>query len=141
MGLEAKLPDGVLLASIEKLVARTRAAGLQTDLLVDGVPRDVSPAFALCAYRIVQEGLTNTIKHAGPARATVRLRWAEERLELEIADDGHGPSPSDTGRAGHGIAGMRERAALHHGSVQTLPAKGGGYLVRASLSLIGMEAR
>jgi signal transduction histidine kinase len=128
------------LASIENLVARTRAAGLQTDLLVDGVPRDVSPAFALCAYRIVQEGLTNTIRHAGPARATVRLRWAEERLELEIADDGHGPSASDTGRAGHGIVGMRERAALHQGSVQTLPADGGGYLVRASLSLIGMEA-
>jgi MYXO-CTERM domain-containing protein len=129
------------LATIEDLVVRTRAAGLETDLLVDGVPRDVSPALALCAYRIVQEGLTNTIKHAGPARATVRLRWADERLVLEIADDGRGPLAVDGGRGGHGIIGMRERAALHHGSVQIAAGDGRGYLVRASLPLRGGDAR
>jgi MYXO-CTERM domain-containing protein len=129
------------LATIEDLVVRTREAGLETDLLVDGIPKDVSPALALCAYRIVQEGLTNTIKHAGPARATVRLRWAEERLELEIADDGRGSVTDDRGPAGHGIIGMHERAALHHGSVQVMARNGSGYLVRASLPLIGGDGR
>jgi signal transduction histidine kinase len=129
------------IATIEDLVARTRAAGLETDLLVDGMPKDVSPALALCAYRIVQEGLTNTIKHAGPARATVRLRWADERLELEIADDGRGSAAIDHGPAGHGIIGMRERAALHQGSVQIAAGNGRGYLVHASLPLISGDGR
>jgi signal transduction histidine kinase len=138
-GIElAPLPG---LATIEDLVARTRAAGLETELLIDGMPRDVSPALALCAYRIVQEGLTNAIKHAGPARATVRLRWADERLELEVADNGRGPADIDCGRAGHGIIGMRERAALHQGSVQIGAETGRGYLVRASLPLIGGDGR
>jgi MYXO-CTERM domain-containing protein len=137
----SKLAPQPGLATIEDLVVRTRAAGLETDLLVDGIPKDISPALALCAYRIVQEGLTNTIKHAGPARATVRLHWAQERLELEIADDGRGSVTSHRGSSGHGIIGMRERAALHQGSVQITTRNGSGYLVRASLPLIGGNGR
>jgi len=123
------------LASIEELVERTRAAGLQIDLTVHGEPREVSPALALCVYRIVQEGLTNTIKHAGPARASVRMSWDDGLLELEIADDGGGPRADSNGR-GHGLVGMRERAALHHGSVDAGCGRDGGYRVRALLPLV-----
>ena len=80
------------LADIKELIARTRAAGLATDLRVEGQPATLSPALDLCAYRIVQEALTNAIKHAGPARAEVRLRWAHDALELEVSDDGRGPA-------------------------------------------------
>lgn len=124
------------LASIEDLVARTREAGLETDLAVDGEPREVSPALALCVYRIVQEGLTNAIKHAGPARASVRLSWGDDCLELDIADDGCGPRTAHNGRVAHGLVGIRERAALHDGSVEMGARPGGGYRVRASLPLL-----
>jgi len=123
------------LANIEELVARTRAAGLETGLRIDGTPREVSPALALCAYRIVQEGLTNTIKHAGEARASVRMSWSEDRLELEIEDDGRGPLKLNGTAPGHGIIGMRERAALHHGVVQLEQGSAGGCLLRATLPL------
>jgi signal transduction histidine kinase len=127
------------LASIDDLIMRTRALGLDTELTVDGRPREVSPALALCAYRIVQEGLTNTIKHAGPARAMVRMSWNEDHLELEIADDGRGPGDQSNGRVGHGLVGMRERAALHQGRVEAGAGQGGGYRVQASLPLIARE--
>lgn len=124
------------LADLDLLLSRTRASGLATDLLVDGEPLAVSPALDLCAYRIVQEALTNAIKHAGPANAQVRLRWQEDALELEISDDGRGPGAADSGRDGHGIAGMNERAALHGGSIYTgASARGGGFTVRARLPL------
>lgn len=125
------------IANIEDLVLRTRAAGLETELTVDGEPTRVSPALALCAYRIVQESLTNTIKHAGAARAKVRISWERGQLGLEIADDGHGSTAGDLGRSGHGVIGMRERAGLHRGSVDVGGATDGGYRVRASLPLDG----
>jgi signal transduction histidine kinase len=128
------------LASIEDLIARTRASGLETELTVDGQPREVSPALALCIYRIVQEGLTNTLKHAGPARATVRMSWDENRLEFEIADDGRGAGGQSNGRVGHGLVGMRERAALHQGWVQAR-AEPGGYRVQAWFPLIAPDLR
>jgi signal transduction histidine kinase len=141
LGVFGSLPRGPQpgLASIGELVERTRAAGLKTDLTVDGEPRDVSPALALCVYRIVQEGLTNTIKHAGRAQATVRMSWDENRLELEVADDGQGPAPDRDGRVGHGLIGILERAALHHGSVEVGAGPAGGYRVFASLPLAGEE--
>ena len=129
------------LASIEELVERTRAGGLKTELIVDGEPLEISPALALCIYRIVQEALTNTIKHAGPATASVRMSWDEDRLEFEIADDGCGPRAGPNGRVGHGLVGMRERAALHHGAVQAGADRGGGYRVRASLPLVAGSDR
>jgi signal transduction histidine kinase len=123
------------LADVEALVQRTRVAGLPTDLLIEGPPKPVSPALALCAYRIVQESLTNAIRHAGPARATVRLRWETDQLQLEIADNGRGPAAVNGRRIGHGLIGMRERAALHDGVVYAGAETSGGYLVRASLPL------
>lgn len=123
------------LANIEELVARTSAAGLQTQLEVDGTPTDISPALALCAYRIVQEGLTNTIKHAGPARASVRMSWRDDLLELEVEDDGYGPARTPEPGAGHGIIGMRERAALHRGVVRIERGSAGGCLLHATLPL------
>jgi signal transduction histidine kinase len=88
----------------------------------------------LSAYRIVQEALTNTLKHAGAQQATVRVRYAEREIELEIADDGHGP-PANGGGAGHGLAGLHERAALYGGVVEAGPGPNGGFLVRAVLPL------
>jgi signal transduction histidine kinase len=125
------------LADIDALVRRTRAAGLMADLHIEGSPGPVSPVLGLCAYRIAQEALTNVIKHAGPARATVRVRWEMDRLELEIADTGCGPPAGHAARTGRGLIGMRERAALHDGQVRTGAGPGGGYLVRASLPFSG----
>jgi signal transduction histidine kinase len=125
------------LGDIDALVQRTRMAGLTTDLHIEGLPGPISPALGLCAYRIVQEALTNAIKHAGPARATVRVRSEMGRLELEIADNGDGPPVSDATRVGRGLIGMRERAALHGGDVRTGAGPSGGYLVRASLPFSG----
>ena len=124
------------LADVPKLVSRTRAAGLQTELLVVGQQRPLSPALDLCAYRIVQEALTNTIKHAGPASATVRMSWASAALELEVFDDGRRQrTPSAGPNGGHGIAGMRERVRIHGGRLHAGPRIGGGFAIHASLPL------
>jgi signal transduction histidine kinase len=127
------------LEDLEELVARTNAAGVAASMRIEGRPASVSPGLGLCAYRVVQEALTNTIKHAGPTRAEVALRWHPDVLELVVADDGRSagngrPSPHPAG--GHGIAGMRERVALHGGHVVAGPAPGGGFAVRASIPLI-----
>ena len=122
------------LADLEDLIARTRSAGLSTSLRVDGEPITVPAALDLCAYRIVQEALTNAIKHAGPARAEVRLRWARDALEVEVSDDGRG-AVDVNGASGHGIAGMRERAALYGGTLAAGPDPGRGFSVRAHLPL------
>ena len=129
------------LADVSGLLARTRAAGIETDLRVVGAAAAVSPALDLCAYRIVQEALTNAIKHAGPARVVVRLRWTRDSLEVEVTDDGRGPIAAGVAPAGHGIAGMRERAALHGGSVDASAGPHGGFAVRAHLPLASERAR
>ncbi len=123
------------LANLEDLIVRTRRAGLATDLTVEGVQAPISPALDLCAYRIVQEALTNAIKHAGPAHAGVHVRWAPEALELEVVDDGDGPADANGSEGGHGIAGMRERAGLHGGTIQAGAGGDGGFAVRAHLPL------
>ena len=121
---------------IEALVERTREAGLPTELCVSGTPAPLSPALALCAYRIVQEALTNAIKHAGPARAAVNVGWEPEQLIVEVRDNGHGTGRHGGSAAtGHGIIGIRERAALHGGTVQTQAGNGLGFSVRALLPL------
>ncbi len=121
------------LEDIHELIARTRSAGVRTELQVDGDPAAVSTALDLCAYRIVQEALTNAIKHSGSAHAEVRLRWARDALELEVSDDGRGPVSANGSSDGHGIAGMRERAAMHGGTVHAGARPGGGFLVSAHL--------
>ena len=128
---EAALAPQPGLATLPELVARVRTAGLPVELAVEGETPTLAPGVELAAYRIVQEALTNARKHAGPARARVSVRCRDESLELEIANDGR-PAPQP-GSRGHGLVGMRERAALYGGDLEAGPQQGGGFLVRARL--------
>ena len=126
------------LAQLDALVEGARRAGLPITLTVTGQPFPLPAAVDLAAYRIVQESLTNVIRHAGPAEAAVSLSYRPDELEIDVTDTGHGPKastgPGATGSpAGHGQAGMRERAASVGGTVQTGPRPGGGYQVTALL--------
>ena len=121
------------LAQIEPLISEVRAAGLPVELQVEGTTRELPPGVDLCAYRIVQEALTNSLKHAGPATARVLLRYNNDTLEVEVADTGSGTVNGDL--AGLGLAGMRERVLLFGGDVESGPSPQGGYLVRAWLPL------
>ena len=125
------------LQTLELLLGTVREAGLPVDLQVEGEARELAPGVDLSAYRIVQEALTNALKHAGPAHAWVTLRWSTHELELEIANDGE-TSPNGQG-SGHGLAGLHERVAIYGGEFVSGPRPGGGYLVRARLP-IGVEA-
>lgn len=121
---------------IDGLVDDLRAGGLAVALRAEGEPHELSAGAGLTAYRIVQESLTNVLKHAGPAaRVEVTVRWEDERLVLSIGDDGRGAAgalvPSTGG--GQGVLGMRERAELHGGDLAAGPVPGGGYRVRAEL--------
>ncbi len=123
------------LGDIEPLLADARSAGISAALVIDGEPAPVSPAIDLCAYRIVQEALTNAIKHAAPARASVNVRWRDAELELEVSDDGTRPNAVNGAGGGHGIPGMRERVALHSGSFLAGARPDGGFTVVARLPL------
>jgi signal transduction histidine kinase len=117
-------------AQLEELAAQMRAAGLPVSLHVAGTPRPLPPGLELAGYRIVQEALTNALRHAGPASATVSLRYAEQALEIEIVDDGRGGPVN--GR-GHGLIGMRERTTLYGGELDAGPRPDGGFRVRVRL--------
>lgn len=125
------------LEAVNALVAQIREAGLPVNLIVEGEPYPLDPGIALTVYRIVQEGLTNTLKHGGPARAGVRIQYSERGLDLEVADTGLGPrSPAtESGRVGHGLVGMRERVALYGGTLRTGPRPGGGFRVHAIIPI------
>jgi signal transduction histidine kinase len=123
------------LGDLAPLLADARSSGIEVDLRVDGDPVAVAPALDLCAYRIIQESLTNAIKHAAPATASVNVHWGEDALELEIFDDGRRNGRSRRNDAGHGIPGMRERVALHDGTVEAGVRPSGGFRVRARLPL------
>ncbi|MEV0569966.1 sensor histidine kinase [Dactylosporangium sp. NPDC050588] len=120
------------LAELDRLVER---AGLRVDLETVGTPAGLSVAEELTAYRIVQESLTNTLRHAGPdAKVTLRLEYAPEHLVIEATDDGGGRLPAATkGSGGHGLIGMRERVALHGGTVSAGPRFDGGWTVTATI--------
>jgi signal transduction histidine kinase len=127
--------DGLALApqpalrDLEQLVANVREAGLPVDLRIEGEPVEVPPGLDLSAYRIVQEALTNTLKHAGPASATVTVRYASGAVEVEVYDDG---SSAEDG-VGNGLIGMRERVALWSGELEVGRRQDGGFAVRARL--------
>jgi len=146
---------------IPDLVGELQASGLDVDLLVEGAPRPLPAGPSLAAYRVVQESLTNVLKHAGPAcQAWVRVHWREDELELSVIDDGRGASaalvsattawsgePAPPGTAvggpgmsgsptpqavsGHGLTGMHERATLYGGRLSAGPRSGGGFAVQA----------
>jgi signal transduction histidine kinase len=113
---------------LPELVAGVRRAGLPVELAVEGAPGP--PALELSAYRIVQEALTNSLKHAGAAQAQVTVRCDGRAIDVEVIDDGRGPAPGPPGR---GLLGMRERVGLHGGTLEVGARPGGGFRVRARL--------
>ena len=122
------------LGDLPTLVGQVREAGLPIELHVEGEPRELPVGLELSAYRIVQEALTNALKHAGDARATVRVSYAPDSLELEIVDDGAGGPPRTAG-GGHGLVGMRERVALYGGRFDAGRAPSGGFAIRVLLPI------
>ena len=123
------------LSDVEAAVARSVDAGVATDLVVSGAKHDLAPGIELAAFRIVQEALTNVLKHAGPAAsATVTITYDAGAITVEITDDGRGAvsSLSDAG-GGNGLIGMRERVEIYGGKLSTGPRTGGGFAVRAVL--------
>jgi signal transduction histidine kinase len=120
------------LRELDTLVEQVRAAGLPVRVDVEGDPRDLPPGVDLSAFRIVQEALTNALKHAGPARARVLLRYGLDDLELEISDDGAG---AGDGTAGYGLVGLRERVSVYGGELSAGNRPGGGYALRVRLPL------
>ncbi|MGW7442311.1 sensor histidine kinase [Kitasatospora sp. NPDC054795] len=129
---------------VDRLVDESCLAGLPTEFTVDGPRRPLPPTVGLTVFRIVQEGLTNARKYAGPARASVRLAYHPDRITVEVRDDGGGAPPPEwaprAGRAGYGLIGMRERVALHGGTLETGPQPGGGFAVVAELPLTAAES-
>src|SRR4051795_11118510 len=123
------------LQHLDRLIAQVEEAGMPVTLRVEGDRPELSPGVDLSAYRIVQEGLTNALKHAKGARAEVLVRYIDTSVELEIADDGPGLPGGDGG--GHGLVGMRERVALYGGTIDAGPRDGGGFVLRAQLPVEG----
>jgi signal transduction histidine kinase len=125
------------LGDVDTVIDQARAAGLSVQLHTEGRPHALAPGLDLAAYRIVQEALTNAVKHAGPAHADVVLRYGGDQLEIEVDDDGRGPPPAGEDHAdpGHGLVGMRERVALYGGALHTGRRNGGGFAVHARLPL------
>jgi signal transduction histidine kinase len=119
------------LARLDRLVEQVRATGLDVAVEIAGSPRPLPAAIDLSAYRIVQEALTNALKHAHASRVDVRIRYGEA-LELDVRDDGRG---SANGHGGSGLVGMRERVALLGGSIETGTGPSGGFRVAAALPL------
>jgi signal transduction histidine kinase len=120
---------------LDALITQMGEAGLPVVLTVEGEPRPLPPGVDLSAYRIVQEALTNTLKHAGPAKAEVTVRYGDRALEIEVTDDGR--QKMNGIPAGNGMIGMRERVSLLGGELQAGPRAGAGFAVRAQLPLNG----
>ncbi|HEY2574785.1 MAG TPA: sensor histidine kinase [Streptosporangiaceae bacterium] len=132
-------PDGPFpapgLDQADALIASARSAGLQVTVSVSGEPRPLPAETDLAAYRIVQESLTNVIRHAGPAAVVVTLGYTGSELRIEVTDTGLGSPAAAADGGGHGLAGMRERAVSAGGSLEAGPAPGGGFRVAARLPL------
>jgi signal transduction histidine kinase len=124
------------LDELDSLIRRVSAAGLPVELAVSGDSRPLPSGAGLAAYRVVQEGLTNVLRHAGAAAATVAVTWGES-LEITVSDDGHGGSPGSA-EPGRGLLGLRERLTLYGGELAAGPRPEGGWRVRAVLPLAGV---
>jgi signal transduction histidine kinase len=124
------------LRRVDALAERARAAGLPVDVQVDGSLDELPAGIDVSGYRIVQEALTNALKHAGPAHASVRIKRDDRILAIEVTDDGTGAGNGGSG--GHGLVGMRERVAVYGGSIQAGPRPAGtGFSLRVELPLEG----
>ena len=137
-GVSAERAPQPGLATIRDLVEHVREAGLPVELTVEGEPVRLPPGVDLSAYRIVQEALTNALRHAGPARAWVAVRYGGDDVEIEVENDGRSDSDGEAG--GHGLVGMRERVALCGGELKAGPRKGGGFSISARLPVGGGAA-
>lgn len=136
-GRQAELAPQPGLDSLDRLIDEVRRAGLPVSVHVEGVPSPLPPAIDLSAYRIVQEGLTNSLKHSGARHADVTVRYAECGVQLEVRDDGVGATASDG--LGHGLAGIRERVKIYGGEMNAGSAREGGFVLSASLPLEGYQ--
>ncbi|MFI6508221.1 sensor histidine kinase [Streptosporangium sp. NPDC050855] len=134
-GVQGEYAPQPSLSQLDELVAQVRASGLPVDLRVSGVPRELPEGEQLTVYRIVQEALTNTLKHGGPSsRAWVEMEYGVRELLLRVTDDGRGASAPER-EGGHGLVGMRERVAMFGGSLEARPETGGGFRVVARLPI------
>jgi signal transduction histidine kinase len=133
---EAPLSPQPGLSDIPSLVEQVRQAGMAVELRVEGRPQVVPGGVGVAAYRIVQEALTNVLKHANGAPSRVAVWWADAAVELEIVDQGTGSNGAlPDAPTGRGLAGMRERAAMYGGTLEAHPGPERGYLVRARIPL------
>jgi signal transduction histidine kinase len=145
MGLISPATDAPDLApqpgldGLDTLINRVRGAGVPVDLTVTGRSRPVPAGVGLTAYRVVQEALTNTVKHAAGATATVTLGYEEEHLRVEVRDNGGRPNGATVTGNGRGLVGLRERLAIYGGTLEAGPRPSGGYRVRAVLPLEPIE--
>jgi signal transduction histidine kinase len=128
---ELRPPTG--LRDLDELASQLEASGVNVDVVVEGQPRELEPGLDLSAYRIVQEALTNVLKHAEARRASVRIAYRDRELELEVIDDGIGGDTNGAG--GHGLDGLRERAAIYGGTLSVGPRSSGGFRVEATLPI------
>jgi signal transduction histidine kinase len=145
-GEQAPRAPAAGLDRLDDLVTRTNAAGVAVTLEVRGERRPLPASIDLAAFRIVQEALTNIVRHSGAGAATVELTYAPDELTVQVDDDGHGPAASGDSReasapdgdgGGNGIPGMRERAVALGGTFDAGPRFGGGFCVRARIPLPG----
>jgi signal transduction histidine kinase len=120
------------LVHLDRLVEHVREAGLAVALHVEGEPKPLAPGVDLTAYRLVQEGLTNALKHAQASRADVTVRYSDGEVQLVVADNGKGSSNGSTD-GGHGLVGMKERVSVYGGDLEAGPAPAGGFVLRARL--------
>jgi len=121
------------LQRLPELVEHMRQTGLPVKLTTTGKPQQLPAGVELSAYRIIQEALTNTLKHAGPAQAAVTVRYDNGAVEVEVVDDGQGPPPARQGTGGKGLVGMQERVRLYGGRLEAGARPGGGFRVYAVL--------
>jgi signal transduction histidine kinase len=136
-GEEAVLAPQPAIGELDALAASVRGAGLPVNLVIDGDLAALPAAVGVSVYRIVQEALTNVLKHAGPARAEVAIGCEQDTVTIKVTDNGTGQRGNGSPGGGHGLAGMRERAAVFGGELAAGPQPGGGFAVRARLPLGG----
>ena len=120
---------------VDLLVDQLQRAGLPVTYAVEGHQTPLPAGVDLCAYRVIQEALTNVLKHAGPAHAEVLVRYEPSALDIRVCDDGRGSAPANGDGTGHGLIGMRERVSLYGGHLQTGPGEDGGFEIRARIPL------
>ncbi|MGA4838365.1 sensor histidine kinase [Streptomyces sp. G45] len=129
----APLDPSLGLADVNRLAARTTAAGVRVDVRWLGTPRPLPPEVDVSAYRIIQEAVTNVVRHAGTTSCRVTVARRRKELSIEVVDDGRGAGAAGGQGSGYGLVGMRERVSLLHGEFSARPCPGGGFRVAARL--------